>query len=204
MRGKGRVAGSAERNEMVLDLAHKYYFEEPHVRFVQELALDLFDRLKPLHGLAHPDRELLAHAALLHDIGYFIDDKKHHKHAAYLVEHDGLMRSYPEEQRRLLALLVRNHRKKPAPETFRLKHADQQRVLALSALLRVADVLDHEHEGQARIHHCQVRSGSVMIEVSGVPASLPDEAWERKADFFPLAFQRAAVLHVRPHEGAMV
>src|ERR671917_2169383 len=58
------------RERSVREFAERTHYEEPHARQVQRLALQLFDVLGERLGCEDGDRELLADAALLHDVGY--------------------------------------------------------------------------------------------------------------------------------------
>lgn len=139
-------AFSTDTQPMVEDLACKYGCCDRHASFVRTAAEVLFDALLPLHMLGPEEKSLLSHAAQLHDIGNFVNKKKHHCHAKYIIEHDTLLQHYPEKQRHLLALLVYNHRKKLHDKTYLLSDKEKNIVLKLSAILRVADALDTSRE----------------------------------------------------------
>lgn len=129
-------------------VGHRYQFEESHALQVQRLALSLFDQLRDLHGLGPDDRRLLAGAAVLHDVGRFIDDRRHHKHSYYLIREADVPRLDKESQE-VIAIVARYHRKKEPSMAHgpfsRLSAPNRDRVTRLAALLRVADALDREH-----------------------------------------------------------
>ena len=56
-----------------------------HSEQVTGLCLQFFDELRKLHGLGAIERELIEYAALLHDIGWHIAGKGHHKHSMNLI-----------------------------------------------------------------------------------------------------------------------
>jgi exopolyphosphatase/guanosine-5'-triphosphate,3'-diphosphate pyrophosphatase len=129
-------------------LGQKYRFDEHHSRQVQALALQLFDGLTEVCGLDPASRLYLSVAALLHDIGTFVSDKAHHRHAAYLIsasEIIGLSQAELDE----IALIARFHRKAfpgpGSPELAALPPARRVEVTKLAALLRLADALDRDH-----------------------------------------------------------
>ena len=66
-------------------LGEKYRFDAPHARKVAEIAVQLFDQLRAEHGLSDRHRLLLEVAALLHDIGNYVNIRGHHKHTWYLL-----------------------------------------------------------------------------------------------------------------------
>jgi len=138
------------RRRSVLTLAQRCNWEEAHSRQVAALALSLFDQLKPVHKLEANARELLEFACWLHDIGYHINAKSHHKHGAYLILNGDLLGlAQPEIQ--MIAALVRYHRKrKPRERDLELRDltAPQRRAVEiLAGILRIADGLDRTHFG---------------------------------------------------------
>ena len=117
-----------------------------HSRQVVGLADQLFVALQPHFELGDTERQWLAFASRLHDIGFSISEKGHHKHGEYLVRNATLPGFWPEEVE-LLAQVVRFHRgKAPDPikhEAFRaLAPWHREVVRKLSAILRTADALD--------------------------------------------------------------
>jgi exopolyphosphatase / guanosine-5'-triphosphate,3'-diphosphate pyrophosphatase len=144
-----RVTDPGEaRERSVRELAERCHYEEPHAKQVRKLALQLFDALAGRIGCDPGDREILADAALLHDIGYHISYKGHHKHTYHLIVHADLLGVSPAEQV-AIANVARYHRG-PAPkkkhESFgHLDRALRKRIARLSALLRVADGMDRGH-----------------------------------------------------------
>src|SRR5439155_217037 len=61
-------------------------------------------------GLPATARELLNHAALLHDIGHAIDHNRHHHHSCYLIRNMELVAFDPLEIE-IMAQVARGHRK---------------------------------------------------------------------------------------------
>ena len=151
------------------------------------LALDLFRGLRALHKLPNADGEMLEFAALLHDIGFYIAQSKHHKHGQYLIENSDLG-GFSGEEITLLALLVRYHRKatpKDAHNPFGgLSEAQKRRVRLLAGLLRVADGLDRTCQGLVRGLRCRISDREVEIVLSTQGQDLELELWSarRKAD----------------------
>jgi exopolyphosphatase / guanosine-5'-triphosphate,3'-diphosphate pyrophosphatase len=167
-----------------LALAERCRFEEAHALHVQRLALQLFDSLGARLGCEPGDRQTLADAALLHDIGYYINYEQHHKHSYYLVLHADLLGMSPVEQV-VVANVARYHRgatpRRKHPTFGSLDRAQRARVKRLAALLRVADGLDRGHVGavggvrvrwlgnSVRLYLAPARDGqSLRLELWGV------------------------------------
>jgi exopolyphosphatase/guanosine-5'-triphosphate,3'-diphosphate pyrophosphatase len=190
----------AIRLTSVLQLARRCNWDEVHGRQTARLALDLFDQTSPLHGLGPNDRELLEHAALLHDIGEHVSTSSHHKHSAYLIV-NGQLRGFAPHEVDFTAALARAHRgagPKPSHEPFAsLDRDERDRVVRLAALLRVADGLDRGRSGAV---------GGIDVTLNGSRAQLlvkaegdvSIELWgaRRKRELFERVFDRR--LEVKP------
>jgi exopolyphosphatase / guanosine-5'-triphosphate,3'-diphosphate pyrophosphatase len=186
----------ARKENQVLDasvaLGHRYQFDEEHGVHVSHLALSLFDQLQPRHRLKPIDRSILQAAAVLHDVGRFIGDAKHHKHSYYLVSQADLP-GMAEHEVELAAQVARYHRKKEptakhAPFAA-LTPADQRRVTHLSAILRVADSLDREHRQAVQSVKIHRKGGTTILRVKGDGAfTLEQWALEAKGGLFCRTF----------------
>jgi exopolyphosphatase/guanosine-5'-triphosphate,3'-diphosphate pyrophosphatase len=181
------------RLRSVNELLHRTRADAAHAAHVSRLALQLFDDLAPLHRLEPECRQFLHVAALLHDIGLHLEHRRHHRHSYYLIMH-GSLRGFTARETELVANVARYHRRAPPrakhPEFARLSRADQRRVRALAAILRIADGLDRGHNQIVEGVHCQVQDGRATFYVlSWHDAEI--ELWgaRRKADLFELAFE---------------
>lgn len=177
-----------------LMLGRRYRFEQAHARHVMSLALSLFDQLKELHDLSPADRRILTAAALLHDIGTFVNYRKHHKHSLYLIAQAELP-GFTQREMQLIANVARYHRKsEPAPHHdayMALTDTERTRVRGLAALLRIADALDREHTQTVSGIAARADGGTVKLRVTGRGDMLL-ERWslERKCGLFEKSFDR--------------
>jgi exopolyphosphatase/guanosine-5'-triphosphate,3'-diphosphate pyrophosphatase len=158
------------RERSVRDLAERSHFEKPHAERVQRLALELFDAIGARLGAAAEERQILADAALLHDIGYHINYDKHHKHSYHLIQHAELLGVTPREQV-AVANIARYHRgAKPKDKHGNYNNLDgklQAMIRRLSAILRVADGFDRGHAGA--VEHLKVRWTKRALRITAVP-----------------------------------
>lgn len=148
-----RETSDDPRLRSVLELANKCEWHEDHSRHVAKLSLTLFDLFKEELELSELDRELLKYAAYLHDIGYHISHRKHHKHGLYIIRNADLL-GFKESEIEIIANVARYHRRS-TPKTrhpfFKsLSKQNKERVKKLSAILRVADGLDRSHYQNVR------------------------------------------------------
>lgn len=131
-----------------LQVGKKFAFDEQHATMVAKFAVQLFDEMQHLHNLDEESRLLLEVAALLHDIGHFVNATEHHKHTYYLLSATPLI-GLTKSQKAIVANVARYHRKS-APslqhEHYKiLPSKDRVTVSKLAPLLRLADALDNEH-----------------------------------------------------------
>jgi exopolyphosphatase/guanosine-5'-triphosphate,3'-diphosphate pyrophosphatase len=181
-----------------LSLGRRYMFDEAHGLHVARLALSLFDQLQELHGLGPDDRRYLLAASILHDIGAFVDHKKHHKHSLYLISRSELPGLSANEML-MVANIARYHRKniprKHHPDFMRLSEEDRDRTTALSAILRIADALDRSHlqhvEGIRVIHG--EKDVTLVLEGEG-DRLLERWAVSRKTGLFSRTFHRSVAI----------
>ena len=115
-----------------------------HERRVVSIASILFDLTRSLHELSADDRRSLVLAALVHDVGRKINDKRHPTIGARMILADAHL-PLNDSQRRCLAYLTRYHRGAvPAVgyDDILSPGDNRKRMRLLLALLRAADALD--------------------------------------------------------------
>jgi exopolyphosphatase/guanosine-5'-triphosphate,3'-diphosphate pyrophosphatase len=160
------------RERSIRRLACSCRYDERHALQVRRLALQLFDALGARLGAAPEERDTLAAAALLHDIGYHISYDGHHKHSYYLISNAELLGMSPAE-RLVIANVARYHRgaapKRKHPNLALLEKSACRQVRRLAALLRIADGLDRGHIGA--VARVRVRWTDRGIRVTPVPRS---------------------------------
>ncbi|MBX7244334.1 MAG: Ppx/GppA family phosphatase [Candidatus Sumerlaeaceae bacterium] len=178
-------------------IGDKYNFDRAHGQRVAKLADSLFVQLEPLHRLTEDFRELLGYAALLHDVGQFVNYSRHHKHSYYLIlneEFPGLI--LPQQQ--IVATIARYHRKsmpgEKHPEYQILSPTAREVVDKCAAILRIADALDREHRQLVHSVEATISRQAVTFELNSKgPVLLELSAAKKKGEFFEKVFGRKAV-----------
>ena len=155
------------RRASIEQLADRLDPDPGHSLHVMRLADELFLALQPSFELGDTERQWLAFAARLHDIGHSISEKSHHKHGEYLVRNAALPGFWPEEVD-IIAQVVRFHRGKPPHharhEAFRdLAPWHRQVVRKLSAILRGADALDRRR--RQLVQHLEIKVLDEALQV---------------------------------------
>lgn len=153
-----------------LALGRKYDFNEPQARHIAHLCQQLFRALREPFGL-DPRHELILYiAALLHQIGTFISNQAHHKHAMYLIRNSNLF-GLGERDLNLVALTARYHRRsapKPAHLEYQALERDERiAVCRMAAILRIAVALESANRQRIRDFTCRIEGGRFVISVRG-------------------------------------
>ena len=190
----------AIRRSSVRDLAVRCGVDTDHAAHVARLATAVFDGTAAVHGLGGEHRELLEHAASLHDIGEHVDHDDHHKHSAYLVQH-GRLRGFTPDEVAVLATLARFHRKGEPKTSFEPYKAldDDERSAAtwLLACLQLADGIEHGHT--RAVHDVRIDLAGDAVGVSLVATGDADLAlWgaRRKLALFERLVDRPVEVRV--------
>lgn len=169
-------------------LGHKYGFDERHGTQVADLSIRLFRELQPDHQLGARHERILRIAALLHEVGLFVNNRSHHKHSMYIILNSDLF-GLSRADMTLIALIARYHRRaspQPYHEVYSMLDRDERMVVSkLSAILRVADALDRNHMQQVREISFARARGEFTIYVHDVQdLSLERVAMKEKGSMF--------------------
>ncbi len=191
------------RRRSVLALARRCHAPEVHSLHVAALALRLFDQTKRLHKLGDTERAWLEYAAMLHDVGYLINAKQHHKHTYYVITHSELA-GFSAEEVQVIANIARYHRRalpQLKHDAYRnLSPAHKRTVRVLAALLRVADGLDRTHFSIVQTLDVRIgRTMTVILRVSG-DAELETWAATSRTDLLEQLFRRRVAFRVVANE----
>lgn len=197
LRQMTRFAGWTQelKNQIIrsaIDLGRKYEFNEPHSRHVADLARKLFDALRDEHRLDDDYDLTLQLAALLHEIGMYVNIASQHKHSMYLILNSEIFgMSYRDVL--LVALVARYSRRaspKPNHEVYTTLTRERRIVVAkLAAILRVADALDCSRSQRIRELRCSRENGRLVISIPQVEdLSLEQLAIDQKGPLFEEVF----------------
>ena len=151
---------------VVMDYSNRLDPDPAHARQVCRLSLILYSELEVLHALPAYARDLLKAAALLHDIGWSVPGKPHHKASRDIILKDTKM-NLSSVERKIIAMIERYHRR----STPRSDHAvyneldDLAKTLVLwcSGILRVADALDRAHQELVICISCTITHEEILL-----------------------------------------
>jgi exopolyphosphatase / guanosine-5'-triphosphate,3'-diphosphate pyrophosphatase len=199
----GAVASEEEKDRAeellagVRWFARRHSVDSQHADQVAQLALSLFDQLRPIHEMGAEMRLVLEMGSLLHDIGHFVHRKAHHRHGEYLVRW-GEIPGLGGWRREMVAALVRYHNCKSEPQVAHASYAaldnEKRRDLRLlTSLLRVAEKLESEHAQKIAGVDVQIAGRRAIFLIQAAEGTRLDIAGlQRKCDLFEKEFHLKA------------
>lgn len=180
-------------------IVDKYKMDKEHSQHVAVLAVQIFDVFADLHRLPVESRDLLKAAAMLHDIGKFVDYSQHHKHALYLLSSINLP-GYNNDERDIIAHTARYHRKSHPKlshlEFQKLSGRKQDLITKLSVMLRLADSLDRSYSSSVKgLKATKVDATTYHLSFESNSESLLEKwAFSRKKEYFEKVFGITVIL----------
>jgi len=180
------------------EMLNKFSKTSSHPDEVANLACMIFDETsKNVHPLDSKYRNYIEAAALLHDIGYYIDSKGHNKHSMKMVLEHGLA-EFNEKETQIIACICRYHRgslpDKEEHEVYNTFDKKERKIVKrLSGILKIADGLDVGHLNQIKnikINYDNENSIAEFLLTPKVKEFLPDISNAiRKRDLYEIAFK---------------
>lgn len=141
----GRLRYGGARDRTIAALTERYHVDTAQAERVQQTAAHCLAQVAPAWELDPSHALALDCAARLHEVGLAIAHTKYHRHGAYLVAHSDLP-GFSLQEQRLIATLVRGHRRRFPVEAFdELPKRERRTARRLCVLLRLAVLL---HRGR--------------------------------------------------------
>jgi exopolyphosphatase/guanosine-5'-triphosphate,3'-diphosphate pyrophosphatase len=186
----------SERWESITRAVTHYRVDMKHALDVRNSAMFLFSALRPVHQLPPEFREWLSAAAMLYEVGDYVNRNGHHRHTHYIISNSEIL-GYTPQQRRLIAAIARYLGKsRPVPEDAPIKDldpADRAGVQKAILLLRLARALNL---GRSRaVQKVRVSQRAAEVKLTLVPRrrmGVDLELWaiEKDAAYFREVFGR--------------
>jgi len=191
----GRAVES-ERWESLQRAVEHYHIDIDHALQVREAALLLFSGMKSVHQLPPEYREWLSAAALLYEVGDYVNRAGHHRHTYYIISNSEIL-GYTPQQRRIIASIARYLGKsRPTLDDGpmnTLTPEEQEAVKRASMLLRIARNLHMNRSRSLARIAVSTRNGKVYLKIAARKnTSLDLETWaiEKDGDYFREVFGR--------------
>lgn len=186
----------SERWDSVLAAVGHYRVDLKHAMRVRDTAIQLFKQLKPVHRLPPEYLEWLTAAAMLNEVGDYVNRNGRHRHTYYIISHSEIL-GYTPQQRRIIAGIARYLGKsRPVPGDAPVKllpPADRNHVTKASLLLRLASALNLGRSATTGKSRARVQNGKIKLTLlASRKAGLELEYWavEKEKSYFREVFGR--------------
>jgi exopolyphosphatase/guanosine-5'-triphosphate,3'-diphosphate pyrophosphatase len=184
-----------ERWAAVLEVAKRYGVDMRHAEIVRAHAVQIFDELKPVHNLPPEYRLWIESAAMLQDIGKFMNHQGRHRHSQYIIANSEIF-GFTPEQRTIVSAIARylgKSRPSPLDRLMRTlpmeEHANIQKAVVL---LRLAMALNQDRASDVLRVRMQMRPRRVtmLLKPGRTGAELEMWALRKEGDYFREVFRR--------------
>ncbi len=165
---RSRKRIEAERWDALLAAGRHYHVDLAQARQVRKLTMELFEGLRRLHRLPDDYEEWLSAAAMLHEVGSYVNRTGWHRHAYYIIANSELL-GYTPQQRRTIAAIARyvgNSLPSPGDKYIKaLPAPDRKLVPKAVALLRLARAMNQGRRGAVASVRPQEKDGRVLLRL---------------------------------------
>src|SRR5207244_10245434 len=96
----------SDRWDSILAAVNHYHVDIDHALQVRDSAMRLFTALNSMHRLPAEYREWLSAAAMLYEVGDYVNRNGRHRHAYYIISNSEIL-GYTPQQRRIIAAIAR-------------------------------------------------------------------------------------------------
>ena len=175
----------SERWDSIRQAVEHYRVDMGHALEVRQSAMQLFMDLKSVHRLPPEYREWLSAAAMLYEVGDFVNRNGRHRHTHYIIANSEIL-GYTPKQRRIIAAIARYLGKsRPTPGDPPMKGllpGEQAWVAKASMLLRLARAMNLGRSRSVQKSRVAVRDGSVRLTLVSSRQGADLELWAMEKD----------------------
>ncbi len=190
----------SDRQDILLNISKRYGADMAHAEHVRELAWAFFDQTRSMHSLQRDFREWIGAAAMLFEVGTYINPVGRHRHAYYVVSHSELF-GFTPLQRKIIATIARfqgNSKPQLRDRLIKLLPTPvRSDVIKATAILRLGRALNQGRRQAVQSIRAAAREGRIIVSVRARPRAGVDlELWagEKEAPYFREVFGRELVL----------
>ena len=190
-----------ERWTGVLAVCRRYDIDLKRVEPVRAAAVRLFDQLARVHGLDPQYREWLSAAAMMNEVGKFMNHQGHHRHTQYIIENSEIFGFSPAERTGISAIARYLGKSRPDPmdRPMRSIPLEQQgSVVRATVLLRLAIAL-HQNRATEAVHaEVRIYPKRVLLELHPGRGGADLEQWSlrKEASYFREVFRRDLIVEL--------
>jgi exopolyphosphatase/guanosine-5'-triphosphate,3'-diphosphate pyrophosphatase len=190
-----------ERWADVLEVCRRYGVDQRKVEPVRGHVTQLFDELQHVHELPTEYRLWLQAAAMMQDVGKYMNHQGHHRHTQYIVANSEIF-GFSPEQRAIVSAIARYLGKSWPDAMDRVMRAvpveEHINVLRAVTLLRMAVALNQDRASAVVRMRTHVYPKRVVLELIPGRGGAELEAWslKKEAAYFREVFLRDLAVEV--------
>ena len=200
-RASSHKAVEEERLKGVMEVMKRYNIDPKRAEPVRADALRMFDALGRVHGLPERYRELLSAAAMMNEVGKFMNHQGHHRHTQYIIENSEIFGFSPGERVTMSAIARYLGKSRPDPMDRPMRSIpveEHGNVIRAIVLLRLAIALNQNRASAALPLTVRVYPRRVLFELQPGRGGAQLELWSltKEAAYFREVFRRDLVVEV--------
>jgi exopolyphosphatase/guanosine-5'-triphosphate,3'-diphosphate pyrophosphatase len=184
----------SDRWDALLATGKKYSTDLKYAQTLRELALKLFTALRTIHQLPPEYREWLSAAAMLHEVGTFVNRVGRYRHGHYIIANTEIF-GYSAKQRQIIAAITR-YQGNSRPSTRDNIHEhfsalEWEHLEKAVILMRMARALNQSRRSHVKSIASRVKAGKItlLLKARG-GAELEMWALEKEFSYFRDIFGR--------------
>jgi len=191
----------SERWAGVLEVCRRYGIELRKVEPVREHVVQLFDSLARVHELPEEYKLWLEAAAMMQDVGKFLNHQGHYRHTQYILANSEIF-GFSPEQRAIVSALARYLGKTRPDAMDRVMRTipleEHTHVVRAVVLLRLAVALNQDRASAVVQMRTHVYPKRVLLELVPGRGGAELEAWslKKEAGYFRDVFRRELFVEV--------
>lgn len=161
----------------VRGMSKRYRGNVPHIQCIRDMAVNIFDVTKKIHGLSKRERLILELSALLHDCGKYISIHNAAESSYNIIMATEII-GLSHKERKMVAKIVKYNTTEIEPDS-------DLTIIKLTAILRVANALDRSHKQKMKDAKIELKENQLMINIKcKEDITLEKGLFVDKAEFF--------------------
>ncbi|MBC2582861.1 HD domain-containing protein [Clostridium sp. DJ247] len=169
-------------------IGQKYGIDKIHTSHIENIALNIFDRTKEIHRLEHRERLYLRVAAILHDIGKYVNLSDHNLHSYNIIYSQDIL-GFSNQELKIIANITKYHlEENPSLKDEEYRSVDKYgRIIIskLSAILKLAEALDMSHKQKVKEVRISAHDRELLFHIRAKEdIALEEWSFKNNSSFF--------------------
>jgi exopolyphosphatase/guanosine-5'-triphosphate,3'-diphosphate pyrophosphatase len=185
----------SDRQDALLAMCKKYGVDLKYSEHVRMIALKLFSVLGRVHNLPAEYKEWLAAAAMLQEVGSYVNRAGRNRHTYYIIANSEMF-GFSIKQRQIIATIARYQgRSKPSSTDRLMKNiipSERENIVKAVVLMRLARALNQSRRAVVSSVSASIRGEKVDLRLTTKGEGVDLEMWalEKEVAYFREVFGR--------------